>query len=43
MSGIAIFKISLGWITTPRFSQRRAPFFVSPNKATAINKATPTA
>ena len=26
----------------PTFNQRRAPFLVKPNKATAISKATPT-
>ncbi len=39
--GIAIFMISLGWITTPILIQRVAPFLVMPNKATATNRATP--
>ena len=43
ISGIAIFRISLGWITTPTFSQRVAPFFVTPATATATSSATPTA
>jgi hypothetical protein len=33
ISGMAIFRISLGWITTPRLSQRVAPFLVMPNQA----------
>ena len=41
ISGMAIFRISLGWMTTPMLSQRRAPFLVSPNSATAISSATP--
>ena len=43
ISGIAIFRISLGWITTPTLSQRVAPFLVTPNTATATSSATPTA
>ena len=39
--GIAIFKISLGWITTPTLSQRVAPFLVTPKKAVATSSATP--
>jgi hypothetical protein len=39
ISGMAIFRISLGWITTPMFTQRRAPFLVMPNTATAISSA----
>ena len=42
IKGMAIFMISLGWMTKPILSQRLAPFLVKPNKATAINKATPT-
>ena len=41
IKGMAIFMISLGWITTPILSQRRAPFLVTPKIATAINSATP--
>ena len=41
ISGIAILRISLGWITTPTLSQRRAPFLVMPNTATAISSAHP--
>ena len=41
ISGIAIFMISLGWITTPILIQRVAPFLVMPNKATATSRATP--
>src|SRR5471030_2500541 len=41
MSGIAIFMISEGWITTPTFSQRFAPLRVSPKVATAISSAMP--
>ena len=41
MSGIAIFRISLGWITTPTSIQRLAPFLVMPNTATATSRATP--
>ena len=32
-----------GWITTPTFNQRVAPFFVMPKTAVAINRPTPTA
>ena len=42
ISGIAIFRISLGWITMPTLSQRLAPFLVRPKIATAIRSATPT-
>ena len=38
---MAILSISLGWITMPTLSQRRAPFLVMPNTATAISSATP--
>jgi hypothetical protein len=38
---MAIFRISLGWITTPRLIQRWAPFLVMPNSATATSSATP--
>ena len=38
---MAIFRISLGWITTPTLIQRLAPFLVTPNTATAISSATP--
>jgi len=41
ISGMAIFRISLGWITTPMFTQRLAPFFVMPKTATAMSSATP--
>ena len=40
--GVAILRISLGWMTTPRLIQRLAPFLVMPNSATAISRATPT-
>ena len=43
ISGIAIFRISLGWITRPTLSQRVAPFFVTPITATATSSATPIA
>ncbi|MCY1306593.1 hypothetical protein D9M70_564590 [compost metagenome] len=43
ISGIAILRISLGWITTPTLIQRWAPFLVMPNSATAISSATPAA
>ncbi len=43
ISGIAIFNISLGWITMPMLIQRVAPFFVMPNSATAISSVTPMA
>jgi Cell cycle protein len=33
--------LPVGWITTPIFTQRRAPFLVTPNTATAISRATP--
>ena len=39
--GIPIFRISLGWITTPTLSQRVAPFLVTPNTAVATSSATP--
>ena len=42
ISGTAILRISLGWITMPTLSQRRAPFLVRPNTATATKSATPT-
>ena len=42
ISGMAILRISLGWITTPTLTQRRAPFLVMPNSATASSRATPT-
>ena len=41
MSGMAILRISLGWITTPTLTQRRAPFLVMPNTATASSSSTP--
>ncbi len=40
---MAIFRISLGWMTMPRFTQRCAPFLVMPNSATASSSATPAA
>ena len=43
ISGMAILRISLGWMTTPRLIHRWAPFLVMPNNATAINSATPVA
>ena len=42
ISGMAIFRISLGWITTPTLTHRLAPFLVMPNTATATSSATPT-
>ena len=39
---MAIFRISLGWITMPTLSQRVAPFLVMPNSAVATSSATPT-
>ena len=44
ISGMAIFMISLGWITMPTSSQRVAPFLVmpTPGSAVTINSATPT-
>ena len=42
ISGMAILRISLGWMMTPTLIQRRAPFLVMPNTATAISKAKPT-
>jgi len=42
ISGIAIFRISLGWITTPTLSQRVAPFLVTPITVTATSSAMPT-
>ena len=42
ISGIAILSISLGCTTMPTFSQRRAPFLVMPNTATAISSVIPT-
>ena len=41
IKGMAIFKISLGCITTPTLIQRLAPFLVIPKIATAISKTTP--
>ena len=41
ISGIAIFRISLGWITMPTLSQRVAPFFVMPNPAARWRSARP--
>ena len=38
---MAIFRISLGWITTPTLTHRLAPFLVMPNTATATSSATP--
>ena len=40
---MAIFMISLGWITMPMFSQRVAPFLVMPRpgSAVAISSARP--
>jgi len=43
ISGMAILRISLGWMTMPRFTQRCAPFLVMPNRATATSSATPAA
>ncbi len=43
ISGMAILRISLGWITTPTLIQRCAPFLVMPNSATATSSATPSA
>ena len=40
--GTASFKISLGWMTMPRFNQRVEPFRVMPNRATATSRMTPT-
>ncbi len=40
---MAIFKISLGWMVTPRLIQRFAPFLVMPNRATAISRVRPSA
>jgi hypothetical protein len=42
ISGMAIFMISLGWMTMPTLTQRCAPFFVMPNSATAMSRARPT-
>ena len=42
ISGMAIFRISLGWMMMPTLSQRRAPFLVMPKTATAISSTTPT-
>jgi hypothetical protein len=41
ISGAAIFMISDGWITTPTLTQRRAPFLMMPNSATAISSDSP--
>ena len=42
ISGIAIFISSDGWMrVTPRSSQRRAPFEMSPNSATPTSSTTP--
>ncbi len=41
--GMAIFMISLGWITvTPMSSQRCAPFRMTPANSTPSSRATPT-
>ncbi len=41
ISGMAIFMISEGWMSTPTCSQRRAPFLMMPNTATAMSSVTP--
>ena len=41
ISGMAILRISLGWMTMPTLIQRVAPFLVMPNSATATSRATP--
>jgi hypothetical protein len=42
ISGTAIFMNSEGWIVaTPKFSQRRAPWLISPNSATPTSNAMP--
>ena len=43
ISGMAIFRISLGWITMPTLSQRVAPFLVMPRpgRATMTSSTTP--
>ena len=41
ISGMAIFRISLGWITMPTLIQRLAPFLVMPKRSTAISNPTP--
>ena len=42
ISGVAILSSSEGWICVmPMFSQRVAPFFVTPNSAVAISSPTP--
>jgi hypothetical protein len=41
ISGMAIFRISEGWITMPILSQRVAPFLVMPNSAVASSSITP--
>ncbi len=44
IKGSASFSSSDGWkAMTPRFSQRREPLRISPNSATPISSATPTA
>ena len=40
---MAIFMISLGWMTTPTLIQRVDPFLVMPNSSTATSSTTPTA
>jgi N-glycosylase/DNA lyase len=44
MSGIAILRISLGWIVTPTLSQRVAPLRVMPRPGSAVasNRIRPT-
>jgi hypothetical protein len=42
MSGMAIFMISEGCTTMPMLSQRREPFLMMPNSATAMSSVTPT-
>ena len=43
ISGVAIFRISLGWMTMPTLSQRRAPLFVGsmPKAAVSSSRMTP--
>ena len=36
MSGMAILRISLGWIVTPMLSQRVAPLRVTPRPGSAV-------
>jgi len=44
ISGAAIFRISLGWMTMPTLSQRVAPFLVMPRPGRAVttSSSTPT-